>query len=105
MAKFEVRMVHYEGPELKRVEPTLQPREREIIPNFHDESTFHANEEVRSVWLRKEQQSLRKKGHGRLIHVSAFINPETGHLTLLDEKGDVAQDSTKIIYPGSGLWR
>jgi len=102
MAKFEARMVHYEGPELKRVEPTLQPGERKIIPNFHDESTFHANEEVRSVWLWKEEQPLRKKGRGHLIHVSAFINPETGRLTLLDEKGDVAQDSTKIIYPGSG---
>jgi hypothetical protein len=102
MAKFEARMAHYEGPELMRVAPTLQPGEREIIPNFHDESTFHANEEVRSVWLQKGEQPLRKKGRGRLIHVSAFINPETGRLVLLDEEGDIVRDSTKIIYPGSG---
>ncbi|EDR04366.1 uncharacterized protein LACBIDRAFT_330618 [Laccaria bicolor S238N-H82] len=102
MAKFEARMAHYEGPELRCVEPVLQPGEREIIPNFDDESTFHANEEVRSVWLRKGEQPLRKKGRGRLIHVSAFINPENGRLILLDEKGDVVRDSTKIIYPGSG---
>src|SRR6266545_8337194 len=95
-------MVHYEGPELKWVELTLNPGKHKIISNFHDESSFHANKVVNSLWLWKEEQPLRKKGHGRLIHVSAFINPETGHLTLLDEKGDVAQDSTKIIYPGSG---
>ena len=41
MAKFEAQMVHYEGPELKRVEPILRPGEREIIPNFYDESSFH----------------------------------------------------------------
>jgi hypothetical protein len=36
---------------LQRVEPTLKPGEREIIPNFHDESSFHANDEVRNLWL------------------------------------------------------
>jgi len=62
MAKFEARMVHFDGPELRRVKPILQPGEREIIPNFHDESSFHANEEVRNLWLRKGEQPLRKKG-------------------------------------------
>ncbi len=51
MAKFEARMVHFDGPELQRVNPTLQPGECEIIPNFHDESSFHTNEEVRNLWL------------------------------------------------------
>jgi hypothetical protein len=102
MEKFEARMVHYEGPDLKKVEPTLRPGERDIIPNFHDESSFHANEEVRSLWLQKGEQLLRRKGRGRLIHVSAFINLETGCLILLDDTGAVMRDSTKIIYPGSG---
>ena len=102
MAQFEACMVHYEGHELNRITPILQPGEREIIPNFHDESTFHANDEVRSVWLRKGEQPLCKKGRGRLIHVSAFINPETGCLTLVDKDGNIVRDSTKIIYPGSG---
>ena len=82
-------MVHYKGPELKHVVPLLQPGKREIIPNFHDESSFHANEEVRSLWLRAGEQPLHKKGQGCLIHVSAFINPETGHLVLLDTDGAV----------------
>jgi hypothetical protein len=102
MAKFEAWMVHYEGPELKQVEPNLRPGEQEIISNFHDESSFHANEEVKSLWLQKGKQLLCRKGWGHLIHVSAFINPETGRLILLDDTGAVVRDSTKIIYPGSG---
>ena len=51
MARFGKFMVHYKGPELKHVAPVLQSGKREIIPNFHDESSFHANEEVRSLWL------------------------------------------------------
>ncbi|KAI9448581.1 hypothetical protein H4582DRAFT_1796117, partial [Lactarius indigo] len=101
MKKYEERMVHYEGPELRRVEPKLQPGEQEIIPNFHDESTFHGNDETRSAWLQKGKQPLRKKGRGRNIHVSAFINPETGRLVLLDADSKVQRDSTKIIYPGT----
>ena len=100
MAEFEKRMAQYEGPELKRIPPTLAPGEREIIPNFHDESTFHGNEESRSAWLRNDEQPLRKKGRGKLIHVSAFINPETGRLIYVNKSGHV-RDSTKIIYPGS----
>ena len=51
MAEFERRMAQYEGPELKCIPPTLAPGEREIIPNFHNESTFHGNEESSSAWL------------------------------------------------------
>ncbi|EDR06923.1 uncharacterized protein LACBIDRAFT_299288 [Laccaria bicolor S238N-H82] len=44
--------------------PNLNPGEREIIPNFHDECCFHANDK--------------------------------------NAEGKVVQDSTKIIFPGSG---
>jgi hypothetical protein len=101
MAKYEARMVHFEGPDLERVEPNLQPGEREIIANFHDESTFHGNEQKSSAWLRPGEQPLRKKGRGRLIHASAFINPITGRLILVDADGNVLRDSMKVIYPGS----
>ena len=100
MAEFERRMARYEGPELRRVAPNLAPGEREVVPNFHDESTFHGNEESRSAWLRKDEQPLRKKGRGKLIHASAFINPETGRLIYIDRSGSI-RDSMKIIYPGS----
>jgi len=48
-----------------------------------------------------ERRAATKKGRGRLIHVSAFINPETGRLISVDDNG-IVRDSTKIIYPGSG---
>ncbi|KAF8208560.1 hypothetical protein K438DRAFT_1754445 [Mycena galopus ATCC 62051] len=55
MLKFEERMVHYEyyedkGPELVRVEPKLKPGEKELIPLFHDECCFHANDEAGRAW-------------------------------------------------------
>jgi hypothetical protein len=50
MARFEARMVRFEGPEMKRVEPVLQLGEKRIIPQFHDECCFHGNDEARSLW-------------------------------------------------------
>jgi hypothetical protein len=47
------------------------------------------------------EQPLRKKGRGRLIHVSDFINEEDGRLILRNEDGEIVQDARKIIYPGS----
>ena len=104
MAKFEAWVVHYEGPKLKPVALMLQPGEKEIIPNFHKESTFSANDKVRSAWLRKDEQPLRKKSKGHSIHVSAFINPQTSQLVLLNRDGDgnVICDLTKVIYSGVG---
>lgn len=50
MAKFEAQMAHYEGPELRRVPPTLAPGEKEIIAMFHDECCFHANDYKGRAW-------------------------------------------------------
>ena len=51
MAAYETRMVHYEGPDpMNRIEPVLQDGEKEIIPNFHDESVFHHHDASRSAW-------------------------------------------------------
>jgi len=49
---------------------------------------------------------LRKKGCGRLIHVSDFINEEDGQLVLRDSEGNIIQDARRIIYPGfnEDLW-
>ncbi|KAF8337206.1 hypothetical protein F5887DRAFT_1161111 [Amanita rubescens] len=104
MAAYEMRMVHYEGPDpMNRIEPVLQDDEKEIVPNFHDESAFHHHDASRSAWsrLQKDEQPLRKKGRGRLIHVSDFINPETGRLVLRDDNGSITRDARKIIYPGA----
>lgn len=50
LLEYERRMVHFEGPELMRVEPKLEPGEKEIIAQYHDESCFHANEASRTNW-------------------------------------------------------
>ena len=55
-----------------------------------------------TVWrLCDGQTILQKKGHGRLIHISEFINPETGRLVYRDGNGVVLDEARKIIYPGS----
>ena len=101
IAHFESRMVKHEGPELKWIMPELQEGEWRIIIQYHDESCFHANDEAQNLWLWEGEQPLHKKGWGRLIHVSDFINKEDDRLMLLDENGQIICDAWKIIYPGS----
>ncbi|KAF8229285.1 hypothetical protein L208DRAFT_1402358 [Tricholoma matsutake] len=59
-------IVRHKGPELKKIMPEIPKGQR------------------------RGEQPLQKKGRGRLIHVSDFVNKEDGRLVLLDE----------IIYPG-----
>ncbi|KAF9007327.1 hypothetical protein BDZ89DRAFT_1231838 [Hymenopellis radicata] len=103
MAKYERRMTQYELRDgvLVAVPPTLAPGEKEIIAQFHDESSFHANEYMSSAWLTHGQQKLQKKTRGRLIHVSDFVNEATGRLVVRNDAGEVIEDARKVIYPGS----
>ena len=50
MACFEKWMAHYEGPEMKQVDPILAEVEKQIIVQFHDECCFHANDETKNLW-------------------------------------------------------
>ncbi|KAF9489413.1 hypothetical protein BDN71DRAFT_1529516 [Pleurotus eryngii] len=101
MKKYEEHMTHYEGPELTRQPPTLPPGTREMIAMFHDESCFHANDNDRKAWLSLGQQPLHSKSQGQLIHVSDFINSETGQLVLKDKDGNITHDAQTIIYPSA----
>ncbi|KAF9510740.1 hypothetical protein BS47DRAFT_1487299 [Hydnum rufescens UP504] len=101
MAKFESHMACYEGEDLKRHEPNLQPGEKRIIAQFHDESCFHANEFKSSAWLKQGQSILQKKSWGCLIHVSDFINEEDGCLIQHNAHGKVIRDARKVIFPGA----
>jgi hypothetical protein len=71
-------MAKLEGPELKKIMPELEEGTQRIIIQYHDECCFHAYDEARNLWLRPGEQPLRKKGQGRLIHVSDFVNEEDG---------------------------
>jgi hypothetical protein len=52
------------------------------------------------ISLLPSQQILQKKGKGRIIHVSGFINAEDGRLALRNESGDIIEEAQEIIYPG-----
>jgi len=43
-----------------------------------------------------------KKGRGRIIHVSDFVEEENGRLIICNQDGDITKDACCIIYPGSG---
>ena len=52
---------------------TLPQGERKIVVVTHDESTFHAYDSRRSIWVEKGEMPLRPKGKGRGIMVSDFL--------------------------------
>jgi hypothetical protein len=47
------------------------------------------------------QQKLIKKGRGRLIHVSDFVEEENGRLIIRNQHGNVVKDARCITYPGA----
>jgi len=49
-ARFEARMVQYEGPDLKHLSQSCQHVIEEIIALYHDESCFHANDFSQQAW-------------------------------------------------------
>ena len=107
-------MANYADDTLDRIPPTLNPGEKEHVLIMQDESIFHINEYRRRSWLAQDQQLIRKKGHGRAIHVSDFISETIGRIKLSDDQitdqlniTDKQQrlpsfKARKIIYPGKG---
>jgi len=51
--------------------------------------------------LQEGQQILMKKGRGRLIHISDFINEHNGRLVFHGVDGKMMKEARKVIYPGS----
>jgi hypothetical protein len=88
-------------PELKKIMPEYIEGQCHMIIQYHDKSCFHANDDARNLLLCASEQPLWKKGRGRLIHVSDFINEEDGRLVLLDADGKIIEDARVIIYLGS----
>ena len=43
-----------------------------------------------------------RKGRGRIIHVSDFVEEENGRLIVYDEGGNVVKDAWCMTYPGAG---
>ena len=59
---------------------------RIVVLLFHDESTFHSNEDQGWMWAEKGKQPIRPKGMGRGIMVSDFVDEFNGLLTLTEEE-------------------
>ena len=107
-------MATYHDSTLDRIPPTLLPGEKEHVLVFQDETVFHTNEYRRRSWLAQDQQPIRKKGNGRVVHVSDFISETIGRVKLSDDQ--IAEQLTqpaelrlpafearKITYPGKGF--
>ena len=65
---------------------------KNVVLLFHDESTFHSNEDQGWMWAEKGKQPIRPKGLGRGIMVSDFVDEFNGLLTLTEgefERGTV----------------
>jgi hypothetical protein len=48
------------------------------------------------------KQKLMKKGRGRLIHISDFVEEDNGRLIVRNQEGVVVKDARCITYPGAG---
>lgn len=104
-------MKKYTGETCDPLPLKLGPGELEIVPAFHDECCFHANDMKSDGWLKPGETVLRQKGRGRLVHVSDFVIEDTGRLYLTKEQVQEQDklpvdarlptyDARKIIYPG-----
>ncbi|EIN06656.1 hypothetical protein PUNSTDRAFT_72602 [Punctularia strigosozonata HHB-11173 SS5] len=111
MERYERLMTRYDGPDLESIPPKLNPGEKEHVWIAQDETIFHTNEYRRRMWLKADQQPIKKKGNGRAIHVSDFICEPSGRLALngvqrAEQEALPAEqrlqvtDARKIIYPG-----
>ena len=57
-----------------------------LVLIFHDESTFHANEDQGWMWDEKGKMMIRPKEQGRGIMASDFIDEHNGYLALTDDE-------------------
>lgn len=104
-------MSTYDDTTLDRIPPQLGPGEKEHVLLCQDECIFHSNDGQRKMWLRNNEQPIKKKGNGRAVHVSDFICETIGRLALSPEQIAAQEalepehrlrsyEARKIIYPG-----
>ena len=79
-------MCKYDNKTMEPIPPVLAPGEKEHILLPQDERIVHTNDGSRRQWLKNGQQPLKKKGNGRVIHISDWICERTGRLALSEEQ-------------------
>ena len=102
--KYLPRMEYYDGNQKEAVvEPELKENERKIVPVFHDEYTFRANEDQRFARVLPDEQILKPKSNGRGLMISEFVCPCHGHLKDPDT-GEYARVTLKYGKNFDGYW-
>lgn len=106
----------YVGTDLEnsaQVNPNLSGDSRETVFVDHNESTVHAKERPKLLWLLPGVTELRSKNKGRLINISDFIIETTGRLIINPKHVEEMQlkglaheiptvtDAAVVIYPGA----
>jgi len=92
------------------LESGLHPRH---ILVTHDESIFHANDDLRQGWAPGNEQPLRKKGRGRGLMISEFLLDTVGRLAIPKEKyssmeTSLPQEACEVFEYGKnndGYWK
>ena len=76
--------------------PLSDVREKTVVI-FHDESTFHANEDQTTMWGVKGEHMLRPKSKGAGTMVSDFVDERNGYLALTNEEFDCVSQANPDI--------
>ena len=84
-------MCKYDDKTLEPIPPILGPGEKEHVLVAQDECTVSTNDHPHRMWLKDNQQPLKKKGNGCGVHISDWICETTGQLALSEEQ--IAQQS------------
>ena len=71
---------------------------KRLVLLYHDESTFHSNDDQGWVWSEKWGQQIRPKGQGRELMVSDFIDEHNGYLALSDAEYEEARSSHPNLW-------
>src|SRR5258708_37098519 len=66
----------YNGTSLERKEPVLNKDEKHVIPIWHDESCFHANEFKRSTWKQLSSCQIGMTCFSSLFNTGSFRSRE-----------------------------
>ena len=62
------------------IPPELADHESNIVPVFHNESTFNYNEDQRYCWLEKDEKILKPKSCRKGLIIYEFVCPCHGRM-------------------------
>ncbi|KIN93166.1 hypothetical protein M404DRAFT_171693, partial [Pisolithus tinctorius Marx 270] len=85
-------MVQFDGPELTKIEPDLRPCERRLKVYYHNECSFHANDNTNSAWIIKDAR--------KIIYPGANGDAWWTHDNLLTQMQYAIQIHEEVCGPG-----